>query len=100
MAACEGCKLAIVGVAVKVTALLGVPLTVTTRLPVVASAGTVVRIDESFQVSAVAAARLKKSVLEPCVAPKLLPVIVTCVPWVPAAGVTLPMEGTTVVKGT
>ncbi len=64
--------------------LLATPLTVTTTLPVVAPVGTVTVMDVALQLVAVAAVPLKATVLLPCVVPKLVPVMVTDVPTVPA----------------
>ena len=67
-----------VGKTVNAKPALATPLTVTTTLPVVAPVGTTTVIDVALQlVIEVAATPLKVTVLDPCVAPKLLPVIVT-----------------------
>src|SRR5262245_44293138 len=64
-------------VTVKVTPLLATPPTVTTALPVVAPLGTGATIVPVLQLVGVAVVPLNRTVLEPCVAPKLAPVIVT-----------------------
>jgi hypothetical protein len=64
--------------------LLAVPLTVTITLPVVAVAGTGTTILLELQLVGVADVLLKVTVLEPCVVPKLTPVIVTKAPAGPA----------------
>jgi hypothetical protein len=61
----EGCKLVIAGVTVKFTALLGVPLTITTILPVVAAAGTGTTMEPTAQLLGVAPATLNITVLLP-----------------------------------
>ena len=94
-----GCKFAIVGVAVKPTALLGVPFTSTTIFPVVAAAGTGAIIDPGVQFVGVAAARLNITLPFPCVAPKLAPLIVTGVPVTLLVVLSPVIDGTTVVKG-
>ena len=55
-------------------------------MPVVAPAGTVTAMLVLLQVVGVAVVPLKVTVLLPCVAPKLVPVIVTGVPTVPEVG--------------
>jgi hypothetical protein len=75
-----GLRLLIAGVGrtVKGEPALDIPLTVTTTLPVVAPAGTATTICVLFQlVIDIAAVPLKVTVLEPCVAPKFVPAIVT-----------------------
>jgi hypothetical protein len=94
-----GDKVAMLGLTVKATTLLGVPLAVTSTLPVVAPAGTGTTIDPPFQLVGVAPARLNITVLVPCVDPKLLPVIVICVAGAPLVGFTPVIEGVTPVKG-
>jgi hypothetical protein len=84
-----GDKLVIVGGAktVNVTPLLATPLTVTTTLPVVAPDGTTATIDVAFQVVIEAATvPLNVTVLVPCIAPKLVPVIDTEAPTAPEVG--------------
>ena len=80
-------------VTVKLTPLLALPPTVTTTLPVVAPAGTVTAMLVLLQVVGVAAVPLKVTVLLPCVAPKLVPVIVTGVPTVPEVGLRVLIVG-------
>lgn len=80
---------------VKFTPLLASPPTVTTILPVVVPTGTVTPIPVLLQLPAVAAMPLKVTVLPLCVAPKLLPVIVTAAPTGAAAGEMLVMLGAT-----
>jgi hypothetical protein len=79
------------------------PATVTTRFPEVAPDGTVTAMLVALQLVAVAAVPLKVTVLAPCSAPKVLPVIVTLVPGGPESGHTLLMPegaGTLVVAKT
>ena len=78
-----GLRLVMLGVTEKLIALLANAPTVTTTFPVVAPAGTVVVMVVSLQVVGVDAVPLKVMVLVPCVAPKLVPVIVIDVPIVP-----------------
>ena len=69
------------GVTVNAKPLLGTPPTVTTTGPVVAPEGTTWVMDVLVQVMALAAvAPLNETMLEPCVAPKLDPVMVTVAP--------------------
>ena len=70
----------------KRTPLLERPPTVTTTFPVVAPAGTGTTIVVAFQLVGVAVTPLNVTVLVPCVAPKLVPVIVTEVPTGPDVG--------------
>ena len=58
----------------------------TTTLPVVAPAGTGTTMLVADQLVGVAAVPLNLTVLVPCVAPKLVPVIVTAVPTGPLVG--------------
>jgi hypothetical protein len=91
-----GVRLEIVGagtLTVKVTPLLAWLPTVTTTLPVVAIAGTVVAMLVALQLVTVAAAPLNVTVLVPCVAPKFVPVIATTDPTGPEVGVKLEMAG-------
>jgi len=92
-----GLKLLMLGggvvVTVKVTPLLATPPTVTTTLPVVALAGTVVTMLVALQLVGVAAVPLNFTVLLPCVAPKFAPEIVTDDPTNPAGGFRLLMLG-------
>ena len=67
-------------------ALLAKPPIVTTTLPVVAPAGTGTTTLVSAQLVGVAAVPLNVTVLVPCVAPKVVPVIVTAVPIGPLVG--------------
>jgi hypothetical protein len=76
----------IFGATEKLNPPLAVPLTVTTKLPLVAPEGTVVTIDVGLQPVAVAATPLNVTVLVLCVASKLVPVIVTDVPTGPELG--------------
>ena len=76
--------------------LLARPPTVTTTLPVVAPAGTGTAMLVADQLVGVAAVPLNLTVLVPCVAPKLVPAIVTAVPTGPLAGVRLVSVGVTV----
>ena len=67
--------------------LLATLLTVTTTLPVVAPEGTVATIEVAPQlVIVVAVVPLNFTVLEPCVEPKFVPVIVTDAPTAPVVG--------------
>jgi len=72
-------------VTVKLTPLLALPATVTTTGPVVAPVGTGTTMLVSLQLVGVPAEPLNVTVLEPCVAPKLLPLMVTDVPTGPDA---------------
>jgi len=89
-------------VTVKFTPLLATPPTVTTTLPVVAPAGTGTTMLVALQLVAVAVVPLNFKVLDPCVAPKLAPVIVTDAPTNPDVGLRLVMlgAGTVTVKFT
>lgn|SRR5712664_1310520 len=80
-------------VTVKVTPLLGPPLTVTTMLPVVAPVGTGATIIVGLQLEGVDAEPLKVTVLVHCVFPKFVPVIKTEVPTGPDGGVMFVMLG-------
>ncbi len=82
-----------VGRTVKVMPFEATPFTVTTRLPVVAPEGTTATIEVALQLETVAAVPLNLTVLEPCVEPKFVPVIVTDVPITPEVGEMLPMVG-------
>src|SRR5947209_16921947 len=76
-----------VGSTVKGTPLLGTPLTVTTTLPVLAAAGTLIVTLVALQVVARPALMpLNVTLLPPWLAPKLVPVIVTAVPIAPEVG--------------
>ena len=70
----------------KLSPLLALPPTVTTTFPVVAPPGTVVMMYPVVHHVGVVCTPLKVIVLEPCVAPKLLPLISTCVPASPELG--------------
>jgi len=85
--------LLILGVTENATALLAKPPTLTTTFPLVAPLGTKVTMLVALQLVGVAAVPLKLTVLFPCDAPKLLPVIVTEVPTGPAVGDRLVMLG-------
>ena len=76
--------------------MLARPPTVTTTLPVVAPAGTGTTMLVADQLVGVAAVPLNLTVLVPCVAPKLVPVIVTAVPTGPLVGDRLVSVGATV----
>jgi len=71
---------------VKFTPLLLAPPTFTTTLPVVAPEGTGALIEVALQLVGVAVVPLNLTVLDPCVAPKFVPVIVTTVPIPPEVG--------------
>src|SRR3989442_9597340 len=73
-------------VTVKLTPLLARPPTVTTTFPVVAPAGTGATMLVADQLVGVAVVPLNVTVLVPCVAPKLVPVIVTDVATGPLVG--------------
>src|SRR5262245_6853408 len=74
-------------VTVKVTLLLATPPTVTVTAPVVAPFGTVATMRLALQPEpAVASVPLKRTLLLPCEAPKLLPLIVTAAPAAPVVG--------------
>src|SRR6266850_2393055 len=93
-----GVRLVMVGgtVTVNETPLLASPPTVTTTLPVVAPAGTGTTMLVADQVVGVAAVPLNVTVLVPCVAPKLVPAIVTAVATGPLVGERLVTVGGTV----
>src|SRR5438552_1573566 len=82
-----------VGNTVNVTPLLATPLTVTTTLPVVAPAGTGTTMLVADQLVGVAVVPLNFTVLVPCVAPKLVPVIVMDTPTAPLVGASDVMFG-------
>jgi hypothetical protein len=84
-----------VGVTVKFTPLLAMPLTVTTTLPVVAPLGTGTVMLLSPQPVGVPAVPLNITVLVPCVTPKLVPVIVTDVAGGPDVGFRAVIAGVT-----
>src|SRR6267142_1560938 len=81
-----GLRFVIVGVTTKFAGLLGIAATVTTMPPVVAPAGTGAEMLVSLQIVGLAVIPLKVSVLEHCVVPKPVPVIVTGVPIGPLSG--------------
>jgi len=86
---------------VNVTLLLATPPTVTTTLPVVAPVGTGAAILVALQLVGAAAVPLNVTVLDPCNAPKFVPVMVTEVPTAPEVGLRLAMLGAVVtVKAT
>ena len=68
------------------TPLLAVPPTVTTTFPVVAPLGTGAKIEVALQLVGVAVVPLNLTVLDPCVEPKAVPLIVTEVPTAPVVG--------------
>jgi hypothetical protein len=82
------------GTTVKLDPLLFTPV-FTTTFPVVAAVGTVAVMLVALQLVAVAAFPLNLTVLVPCVAPKLAPVIVTAAPTAPVVGDRLVMTGVT-----
>jgi len=91
------------GVTVKKAPLLAIPPTVTTTFPEVAALGTGTTILAGLQLVGVAAVPLKVTVLVPCDAPKLVPVMVTGTdaPTGAAVGLRLMMFGAGItVKGT
>jgi hypothetical protein len=92
----DGFKLVMLGpgtVTAKLTPLLAAPPTVTTTLPVVAPVGTGTPMLVALQLVGVAAIPLNLTELVPCVAPKLVPLIVTGVPTNPDVGFKLVMLG-------
>jgi len=78
---------------VKPTPLLATPPIVTTTLPVVAPAGTLVAILVALQLVGVAVVPLNFTVFVPCAPPKFAPVIVTAAPTNPEVGFKLEMLG-------
>jgi hypothetical protein len=84
------------GSTVKLEPLLANAPTVTTTFPVVAPVGTVAKMLVAFQLVGVAVVPLNLIVLDPWVAPKFVPVIVTDAPIAPAVGDRLAMAGVTV----
>src|SRR5262249_31310147 len=90
-----GLRVVIVGVGSTVNDVpaLGTPPTVTTTLPVVAPAGTGTAMVVADQLVGVAVVPLKVTVLVPCVAPKLVPVIVTAAPTAPLVGLRVVIVG-------
>ncbi|HEX3819915.1 MAG TPA: hypothetical protein VHW45_06270 [Candidatus Sulfotelmatobacter sp.] len=96
-APCVGDKLWIAGVTVKFTPLLTLAPTFTFTLPVVAPVGTEVSIEVLLQLVTVAIfPPLNVTVLEPCVAPNAVPVIVTAAPIGPEMAERLKIPGVTV----
>jgi hypothetical protein len=91
-----GERLVILGTTPNETALLAIPSTVTTTLPVDAADGTDTTIDPGFQLVGVADAPLKVTVLMPWLEPKPEPVIVIGVPTTPDAEERVEIVGTTV----
>ncbi len=85
---------------VKLTPLLAIPATVTTTGPVVAPAGTAHVMLVLLQLVGDPLTPLNLTVLVPCVAPKLEPVIVTLVPTGPAPGERLLIDGGVTGSGT
>jgi hypothetical protein len=82
------------GVTVKGTALLATPAAFTITLPVVAPAGTFAVILVALQaVTDVTAVPLNVTVLVPCVAPKLVPAMITEAPTAPVFGSKLVIAG-------
>ncbi len=75
------------------TPLLACPLTVTTRLPVLAPLGTGTMTEVALQLVGVAVVPLNLTALVPWVDPKFVPVIVTDVPTTPEVGDRPVMEG-------
>ncbi len=90
-----GERLLMLGATLKVTPLLANPPTVTTTAPVVAPDGTGATMLVALQLLGVAAVPLKVTVLVPCVAPKVAPLIVTEVPTGPEVGDRVLMLGAT-----
>jgi hypothetical protein len=84
------------GSTVKLEPLLAYAPTVTTTFPVVAPLGTVVVMLVALQLLGVAVVPLNLTVLDPCVAPKFVPVIVTNALIAPEVGDRLEMAGVTV----
>jgi hypothetical protein len=96
-AALVGVRVVMVGVASTVNGVpaLGRPPTVTTTLPVVAPAGTDATMLVADQLDVVAVVPLNLTVLDPLVAPKLVPVSVTDAPTAPLVGARFVIEGDT-----
>lgn len=78
---------------VKVTPLLATPLTITTKFPVVAPAGTGATMLVGLQLVGVMVVPLYVTALVPCEAPKFAPEIMTEVPTGPLAGLKLVIVG-------
>jgi hypothetical protein len=77
-----------VGSTVKVIPLLTTPATTTVTGPLVAPAGTTAVMVDALQLATDATVPLKRTVLEPCVLPKPVPVIVIVLPTPPDVGFT------------
>lgn len=94
-APCVGDKLLMLGAEsiVKFTPLLAVPETVTTTFPVVVPVGTGAVMLVAVHAVGVAVVPPNATVLEPCVEPKPLPVMVTEVPTIPDVGEIVEMAG-------
>jgi hypothetical protein len=90
-----GERLAIPSVTVKLTPLLAKPPAVTTAFPVAAPTGTGTTMLVLLQLVGDAGTPLNVTVLAPCVAPNVVPVIVIDVPTTPLAGDRFVMPGTT-----
>jgi len=92
-----GLMLVMPGVTAKLTPLLANPPTVTTTFPEPSARllGTGTTMLVSLQLVGVAAVPLNVTVLVPCSAPKVVPVIVTDMPTGPDAGIKLVMPGVT-----
>src|SRR6266513_452814 len=84
------------GTTVKLTPLLAAPATVTTTFPVVAPAGTGTPMANELQLVGVVGVPLKATVLEPWLAPKFVPAMVTAAPTAPVVGDRLVIHGRTV----
>lgn len=89
----EGFKLVMLGVTVKVPPFAAKPLTVTTRGPVVAPAGTGTTMLAALQLVGAAVTPLKVTALVPWEVPKFVPVIVTEAPAGPEVGLSPVMLG-------
>jgi len=84
------------GTTVKLTPLLAAPATVTTTFPVVAADGTGTPMANELQLVGVVGVPLKATVLEPWLAPKFVPAMVTAAPTAPVVGDRLVIPGRTV----
>ena len=94
----KGERLAMLGTTEKLTPLLDTTPTVATTFPVIAAAGTGTTMLEELQLVGVAEVPLNVTVLGPCVAPKLDPLIVTAVLVAPDEGERELIAGTVTVK--
>jgi hypothetical protein len=94
----RGERLVIPGTTEKFCPLLDVAPTVTTTFPVLAAVGTGTTMLVELQLVGGAVVPLIVTVLDPCVAPKLDPLIVTDVPTGPDDGETVLIAGTVTVK--